>query len=223
MPNPFDETLQHLVESQPHAWIECVGWTGETVKAIDADLSTLTAEADKALKIVAPTPALAPMESRSGYDATLGDRTLLYNVLLRHRHVLPVRSVLLLLRKKADSAQMTGAVRHTDPEDGERLHDFRHRVVRVWERPTEAILSGRLATLPLALLSQVTRAQLPGVIQQMQARIRQKASPSEARELWSATYILMGLNYPDAFTAQLLEGVQGMEDSVTYPTIRLPA
>lgn len=219
MPNPFDETLKHLVESQPNAWLEFVGWSGAKVEVIDADLSTLAAEADKVLKITAPTPSLAHLEFQSSYDAALGERTLLYNVLLRHRHALPVRSVVLLLRKKADGAQMTGAVRHADPEDGTLLHDFRYRVVRVWERPVETVLVGPLATLPLAPLAQVTRARLPGVIARMQARIRQETSAVTARELWSATYILMGLKYPDAFTAQLLKGVQEMEDSVTYQAI----
>ena len=57
------------------------------------------------------------------------------------------------------------------------------------------------------------------MIARMQERIGQETSVSEARELWSATYILMGLKYSEALSAQLLRGVQEMEESVTYQAI----
>ena len=53
----------------------------------------------------------------------------------------------------------------------------------------------------------------------MSVRLRAEATPSQAQELWSAAYILMGLKYDSAFATQLLKGVQGMEDSVTYQEI----
>ena len=53
----------------------------------------------------------------------------------------------------------------------------------------------------------------------MSVRLRAEATPSQAQELWSAAYILMGLKYDSAFATQLLKGVQGMEDSVTYQDI----
>jgi predicted transposase YdaD len=219
MSNPFDETLKHLVEIQPAAWLEYVGLPDRQAEIIDADLSTLTAEADKVIKVRARKPSLVHLEFQSSYDPELGDRTLLYNVLLRSRHKLPVRSVVLLRRRKADGAKMTGTVREVDPDDDALIHDFRYRIVRVWERMVEEMLSGPLATLPLTPLSKVERSQLPRVIERMQARIRQETSASEARKLWSATYLLMGLKYPEPFTAQLLKGVQEMEDSVTYQAI----
>jgi len=37
--------------------------------------------------------------------------------------------------------------------------------------------------------------------------------------LWTATYVLMGLKYPSAFTEQLLRGVRQMKESVTYQAI----
>ncbi len=219
MSNPFDETLKHLVETQPEAWLEYIGLSGKRAVVIDADLSTLTAEADKVLKVTGRKPFLVHLEFQSSYLPALGSRTLFQNVLLRNRHDLPVRSVIILLRKRADGPQMTGTVHYTDPEDGVPTHEFRYRIVRVWERPVEAVLSGPSATLPLAPLSAVTRAELPDVIRRMQARLQREFPVTTARELWSATYILMGLKYPDAFTEQLLKGVQGMEDSTTYQAI----
>jgi predicted transposase YdaD len=219
MPNPFDETLKHLVELQPAVWLQYVGLPVGQAEIIDADLSTLTAEADKVIRVRTAKPSLVHLEFQSGYDPELADRTLLYNVLLRNRHKLSVRSVVILLRRKADGAKMTGGIRDADPNDGELIHDFRYRILRVWERAVEETVTGPLATLPLAPLSKVTRAELPGVIEQMQERIRRETSAAEARELWSATYILMGLRYAEAFTLQMLRGVQEMEDSVTYQAI----
>jgi len=229
---PFDETLKHLLEAQPSAWLDFVGVSG-TAEVIDADLSTLAAEADKVLRVTAVQPSaksgrqartsaktsLLHLEFQSSYDAELGERTLLYNVLLLARHKLPVRSVVILLRKKADGPRMTESVVHSDPDDGEPLLLFRYRIVRLWERSVESLLAGALSILPLALLAAVARADLPEVVRRMSVRLRAEATPSQAQELWSAAYILMGLKYDSAFATQLLKGVQGMEDSVTYQDI----
>jgi predicted transposase YdaD len=46
-----------------------------------------------------------------------------------------------------------------------------------------------------------------------------EASVEEGAELWTATYVLMGLRYPGAETAQLLRGVRAMRESVTFQAI----
>jgi hypothetical protein len=40
-----------------------------------------------------------------------------------------------------------------------------------------------------------------------------------ADKLWTATFLLMGLRYPEDLATQLLEGVQTMQESVTYQKI----
>ena len=85
MANPFDETLKHLVERHPGAWLEFVGLPGREAEVIDADLSTLTTAADKVLKVLDEPPFLAHIEFQSGDPSGLGDRTLLQDVLLEHR------------------------------------------------------------------------------------------------------------------------------------------
>jgi hypothetical protein len=52
--------------------------------------------------------------------------------------------------------------------------------------------------LPLAPLGDVQEAELPAVIAQMKQRLDWEVPRSEAAELWSATYMLMGLRYEDA-------------------------
>jgi hypothetical protein len=56
-----------------------------------------------------------------------------------------------------------------------------------------SVLAGGLGTLPLAPLSKVTPAALPGVIRRMQERVQREAAPDEAARFWTATYVLMGL------------------------------
>ena len=46
-----------------------------------------------------------------------------------------------------------------------------------------------------------------------------QATPAREDQLWVATFILMGLRFDDAFSRRLLEGAQGMKESVTYQSI----
>ena len=56
------------------------------------------------------------------------------------------------------------------------------------------------------------------MIRQMEQRIDAEA-PEEAGELWTSTYILMGLRYPRALAAQWLRGVRAMKESSPYQAI----
>jgi predicted transposase YdaD len=53
----------------------------------------------------------------------------------------------------------------------------------------------------------------------MRQRLDREATKSQAGMLWAATYVLMGLAYPDELIERLVEGVQGMKESVTYQKI----
>jgi hypothetical protein len=60
--------------------------------------------------------------------------------------------------------------------DGSVNHEFWYSVVRIWEQPVETILSGSLATLPLAPITRVSTGELPGVIRQMEERLARDAN-----------------------------------------------
>ena len=62
------------------------------------------------------------------------------------------------------------------------------------------------------------KADLPAVVAQMKQRFDREA-PSQAKELWSAAYILMGLRYESAMVQSLLRGVVNMKESSTYQAI----
>ncbi len=140
------------------------------------------------------------------------------SALVHYRHRYPVVSVALLLCSDADGRAMTGLLQNRWP-DGFVYDDFRYNVVRPWERPASEILAGGLATLPLAPLASVNENELPAVIQAMHQRLDREATRSQAQTLWMATYLLMGLNYPDELIDRLLEGVENMKESATYQKI----
>jgi predicted transposase YdaD len=123
-----------------------------------------------------------------------------------------------LLRPAADSPTLTGIYEDQFPGEPPYLV-FRYQVLRLWQFPVDAVLAGSLGTLPLAPLTDVAEPVLPGVIQRMQARLVQETTRDKADWLWTATYILMGLRYPEELTAHLLQGMTTMEDSVTYQAI----
>jgi predicted transposase YdaD len=89
----------------------------------------------------------------------------------------------------------------------------------VWEVSPEQWLSGGLGLVPLAPLGAVQQQDLPSVIARMKQRLEREAPPGQTVDLWSATYILMGLRYEQALVQSLLQGVLTMKESVTYQAI----
>jgi predicted transposase YdaD len=219
MAKTFDATTKELIESNPGAWLYVLlGWDVGIVSPMNAELSTITAEADSLLKVEGPTPWIAQIEVQSSYDKTLPQRMLKYAVLIRGRHDLPVRSVVLLLCPAADGPAMTGRLHYNLP-DGTLYLGYYYDVVKLWGLPLEQILRAGLAALPLAPLADVSEQDLPGVIQTITARLDREATPSQAKTLWLATYLLAGLRFGEAQIERLFQGVSSMKESSTYQKI----
>ncbi|MFN0070692.1 MAG: hypothetical protein ACKVVP_04280, partial [Chloroflexota bacterium] len=161
MPGPFDTTTKFLVQTYPRDWLTYLGLAGPgPVTVIDADLSTVTAEADKVLLLHEPSPYLVHLEFQASPDARMGQRLARYNLLLGYRHALPVASALVLLRPEAQSPGMTGQWRSAAPGGGGTI-TFEYSVLRIWEEPGERLLAGPLGLVPLAPLADIPRADLP--------------------------------------------------------------
>lgn len=124
----------------------------------------------------------------------------------------------MLLRPESDSPQLTGVYRRGFPGE-EPYVTFRYAVVRVWQLPPEPLLSGGLALLPLAPVSDVTEAELPGIIQRMEQRLSRRSGRKMAPLVWGAAYILLGLRYSPELAALLFRGVMSMRESSTYQAI----
>ena len=139
-----------------------------------------------------------------------------YSTVLTHRHGLPVRSVLVLLRREANATAVTGTLAQYLPGEPGPYDVFHYRVIRLWEVPVADLLQGGLGTLPLAPLTDEAEADLTTVVGQVEQRFRAEASAAEADKLRAATFVLLGLRYERAVIAKLFQGVTSMEESSTY-------
>lgn len=216
---PYDPTLKTLVEIEPPSWPVLLGYAKAPTEVIDADIATVSGAADKVLRVSGDPAYLLHLEFVSGHDsAALPSTLLMRNGLLGHRHELHVRSGAVLLRPEADSPQLTGVYERSFPNEEPYL-TFRYAVVRVWQLPPKSLLSGGLALLPLAPISAVTEAELPGIIKRMEERLSSRRGRKQAPLVWGAAYILLGLRYSPALAAQLFRGVVSMKESSTYQAI----
>lgn len=219
MPGPIDDTLKHLTELAPQDWVVQGGWPAAPARVIDADIATIAGATDKVIRVKGRPDWLLAVDFQVGHDsvAKLPD-SLLYNSALFKRHGLPVRSLLVLLHRGADSPQLSGLYERGFP--GELFEvALRYRVLRVWQVAAEQWLMGGLGLVPLAPLGDVRQQDLPSVIARMKQRLERETPPRQAADLWSAAYILMGMRYEQALVQRLLQGVLTMKESVTYQAI----
>ncbi len=218
---PFDATMKDLIEENARAWAERFHpYPVLAVAVIDGDVSTVTARADKVLRVTEDGgECLLNIEAEGRHAADAPDRMMQYSILLRHRHGLPVRSVVLLLRSSANALALTGTLEvRRRPEEPPYL-TFTYEVVRLWTQPLAPLLTGPLGLLPLAPLTDEARADLPGVVGRVVSRLRAETTREQAGKMETATLILLGLRYENAIIQQLFREVPEMEESTTYQYI----
>jgi predicted transposase YdaD len=225
---PYDATTRGLIEMGPAEWADYLGSRAPDpgrVRAIDSNLSTVTAEADKVLWIEAPDPWIEHVELQGSRDVRLVDRGHLYSTLLEYQYRVPIRSSLVLLRPAADGPELTG-LRERKHRNGDVYDQFRYSIIRVWEQPVSHLLTCGLTVLPLAPISKVEPEKISEVLQAISERLIKEASPDQAATLWNATRILMGLRYKEEQIDAIFEGVpamlfgiHGIEESSVYQGI----
>jgi predicted transposase YdaD len=217
MAKPFDPILKVLAEASPPDWVRlCLGRHARAT-LFPTDLSTLGGSVDTVLRVAARVAWLLHLEFQTGHDgAKLPRRLLLYNAVLELKHEMLVRSVAVLLRPEADSPELTGIHVCRFEDEPEPHIVFRYAALRVWQLDPEVLLRGGEGLVPLAPISNVRPADLPGVVERMKRRLR---GVRRERELWAATYILMGLRHSPDPAEHLLRGVMTMKESSTYQAI----
>jgi len=99
------------------------------VSVLEAELSTVTSEADKVLRIEAPAPWLVHIEVQAGHDPAMARRLLRDNVLIEAKFSLPVHTVVVLLRPEGNSPALSGVYQSTTPA-GSGIR-FDHQVVKL--------------------------------------------------------------------------------------------
>src|SRR5205085_7989646 len=120
----------------------------------NVDLSTVTTAADLVFGIAEPLAEVVHIDCQAGPSAELSRSVLLYNAILHKQFRVPVHSIVILLRREAQHPSVDGTLRY-EPRPGQGKMDFGYQVVRLWERPVEALLTGALGVVPLAPLGQL--------------------------------------------------------------------
>jgi predicted transposase YdaD len=219
MPGKFDASAKFLVETYPADWLAYLGIAlTDTVEVLGADLSTVSAEADKVVLVTGPSPWLVHLEFQSSYDPTMGRRLVRYSTMLHVQHELPVASILVLLRRSAGGPAITGRYRASLP-GGSPYLSFTYAVRRIWREPASDLLGGPLGTLPMAPLGMSTRSEVPGLLRAMDERFTQEAPRDKADQLRVVTYTLLGLRFLPEIADQMMPGLRAMRDSLTYQAI----
>ncbi len=219
MPLPFDATLKSLVAEHPGDFARVFGLpTGEPVTLVNADLSTVSAATDVALADGDPFREIVDLNFQTGPDPHLPGRLHLYNAALHARHDVPVRSVLVLLRPKADATNLTGQLAYGT---GRGRVEFGYEVVRLWQQPAADLLRADVSALPLATLGQLPAGQpspdaLRSVVEEIHRRLKHEASHAESARLLTAAYILTGLRVKKTDLASIYRGVGLMTESAAY-------
>ena len=219
MSKPYDATLKAMLEASPADWPRLAGFRVRRAEVIDADVSTVTAATDKVLRLFGDRDGVMHFDFQAGPDAGVPRRVHGYNALLEGRHELPVHSVVVLLRPEADLRSFNGRYEQRFPGAADPYLVFRYQVIRVWQLPAELLLAGGPGTLPLAPIGAVTEPDLPGVIERLKEKLATPRYRKRAGPLWTAVDVLMGLRYDRVMVGQLLQGVRGMKESVTYQAI----
>jgi hypothetical protein len=214
----LDVSAKELILDEPAAWVDRFGiGPSGPVSVIESEIATLTASADKVLKVDGPTPYLLNLEPHSYHDIKLPRKLWYRQVALDYKHDLPVLTVVILLHKEADSPGLTGGYERHLP-DGSLTNRYNYRVVRLWQEDPDLYLTGGVNLVPLAPLTKVTKAGLPRLVRRMAGRINAEPEP-RADWLWLAAYVLMGWRYDVKQAAQWLKGVWNMHDSPSYQAI----
>ena len=148
--NRFDVSTKELVWDDPAAWLDRLGIGPRgPVEVIDSDITALTAAADKVIRVGGPEPYLVNIELQSSHQTDLVETLWFRQAALFHRHRLPVLTVLVLLRREANSPSLTGSFEINMP-DGWLTNRYNYRVVRLWGEDPEPYLTAGVNLVPLA-------------------------------------------------------------------------
>src|SRR5438067_1189105 len=160
--NRFDVSTKELVWDDPVAWLRRLGIDPSgPVEVIDSDVTALTAAADKVIRVGGLEPFLVNIELQSGHDAQLMRTLWFRQVAIDHRHDLPVLTILVLLRKEANSPALTGVYERFLP-DGRPTNRYDYQVVRLWREVVEPDLTAGGVLGPFAPLAVGGCADRPG-------------------------------------------------------------
>jgi hypothetical protein len=219
VPHPFDATLKDILGPSAADLAPVLHLpTGVPARALNIDLSTVSAATDVAFGFGDPLQEIVDINFQSGPDARVDARLLLYNAAYHLHYPVPVRSMLILLRPAADLSHLTGQLTYHAGSSGV---EFTYEVMRLWQQPPGPYLTGGLALLPLATLCQLpagvpAEQALRAVIHQIDQRLAAEAPYARAVQLMTATFVLTGLRVARQALPDLFRGVKVMHESSAF-------
>jgi hypothetical protein len=219
VPKPFDASTKFLVEMRPEDWIDFLNLPLGRTQLVDADVSTITAAGDKIVQVetLSGEKYGVHFEFQAGRDPDFVTRLWKYNVLYTDRLDITVQSVAFLLRSFEGHNKFTGRYVRRDIQ-GKLVHDFRYGVLRVWQESPDVFLNGGLALLPLAAVAKVAKRDIADVVSAIDQRLNAEAKPSDGELLRTATFVLLGLKYPETFVETIMSR-NVLELSSTYQAV----
>ena len=219
---PFDATVKEILAPQPEDFVPVFGLP-RILPAVrlNVDLSTLSAATDVAIGFGDPLQEIADLNFQSGPDGDVDRRCHLYNAALNFRFNVPVRTILILLRPKADVKGLDGKLTYSTGNTGV---EFRYDMVRMWEQPVEAFLHGGISLLPLAPLCELPADRpvidaMRDVVREIDRRLGNECDHAQASRLMTAAYILTGLRIRPDQLGSIYDGVKIMHESSAYQLI----
>src|SRR5438309_1496859 len=135
MPLPFDATLKDLGQVSPAGMVTVFdGVPALPVRLLNVDLSTITASADLIFGLGDPLQEILHLDFQSSASATKHADVLVYQSLLYRQYLVPIHSIVVLLRPQAAHSNTNGTICYT-ARPGRGKMDFGYQVDRLWERP----------------------------------------------------------------------------------------
>jgi hypothetical protein len=195
MSKPFDATLKDLAVIDPCGLLaEIDAPPTVPVRLLNVDLSTVTAATDIVFGLGEPLQEVIHLDVQAGPDPEKHRDLLAYHALLHRQYRVPVHSILLLLRREALLHRQTGSI-HYAARPGRGKMEFDYEVLRLWERPVEALFSSGLGALPLAPLCRLPdglslEEGMRWVLTRVLERLDKADEPALARRLLKATFVL---------------------------------
>jgi predicted transposase YdaD len=165
----WDGVMKRLVGGYAKHFSRWLAGEAVFVRALDIELKNQHLFADALLEVLLHgMPALLHIEFQTYDDPEMEMRLLEYNVLAsrQYRH-LPVYSYVIYLRKAGRIVESPFV--RTFP-NGEEIHRFFYRIIKLWEIPAEAVLkTGWIGILPLVTLTDGGKQ--PEVVREMIDRL----------------------------------------------------
>jgi hypothetical protein len=222
MAHTFDATLKDLLSPAPEDFASVFALpSGLPATVLNVDLSTLSAATDVAFGFGEPLREIVDINFQSGPDSDIDARCHLYSAALHFRFGVPVRTILLLLRPKADSGTISGSMSYASRSSGV---EFRYEVTRIWEQMPETYLGGGVSLLPLATLCRLPPGRpvaiaLRDVVQEIERRLAEECEHAEAARIMTAAFVLAGLRVDRKELGPIFDGVKIMHESSAYDLI----